>query len=83
MNADERRSHLLEQFVVSWKKLDGFSVDASLDPLASQFATGEENQFNEKLWRPILQTTDPSMLDPLYAKLSARFPPLYEQLVLT
>jgi hypothetical protein len=83
MNADERRSNLLEQFVGCWEKLDRFSVDASLDPLASQFATGEENQFSEKLWCPIPQATDRSMLEPLYAKLPARFPPLYEQLVLT
>jgi len=83
VNANERRSHLLQQFLGCWEKLDGFSVDASLDPLASQFATGDENQFSEKLWRPIPQVTDPSMLDPFYAKLPARFPPLYEQLVLT
>jgi hypothetical protein len=83
VNADERRSQLLEQFVGCWEKLDGFSVDASLDPLAPQFAKGEENRLNEKLWRPIPQATNSSMLDPLYAKLPARFPPLYEQLVLT
>ena len=83
MNADERRSNLLEQFVGCWEKLDGFSLDESLDSLASQFSTEDENQFGGKLWRPIPQATDPSMLDPLYAKLPARFPPLYEQLVLT
>jgi hypothetical protein len=58
-------------------------VDTSLDPLASQFATGQENQSGHKLWRPIHQTVDPSALDPLYAKLPSRFPPLYEHLVLT
>ncbi len=83
MNADERLKHLLEQFVDCWKKLDGFNLDASLDPLASHFSTGEENEFGDKLWRPIPQATDPSMLEPLYAILPARFPPLYEQLVLT
>lgn len=31
----------------------------------------------------VLQKTDSSKLEPLYAKLPARFPPLYEQLVLT
>ena len=82
MNAHQRRSQLLEQFVGCWEKLDGFSVDGSLDSLASNFSTGKENQFGDKLWRPIPQATDLSMLDPLYAKLPARFPPLYELLVL-
>jgi hypothetical protein len=58
-------------------------LDESLDSLASHFSTGEENQFGGKLWRPVSQATDPSMLDPLHAKLPGRFPPLYEQLVLT
>jgi hypothetical protein len=40
----------------------------SLDSLASHFSTGEENQFGGKLWRPVPQATDPSMLDPLHAK---------------
>jgi hypothetical protein len=83
MNADARRANLLEQFVASWEKLDRFSVDENLDPLASDFSTGEKNQFGGKLWRPVLQATDASMFDPLYAKLPARFPPLYELLVLT
>src|SRR4029077_20913504 len=36
-----------------------------------------------KKWRLIEQSTDPAALDPIYAKLPARFPPLYEQLVLS
>ena len=83
MSSIDSKSHLLEQFVSCWDKLDGFCVDESFDPLASHFSTGEENQFGGKLWRPILQTTDPLNLDPLYGKLPARFPPLYELLVLS
>jgi hypothetical protein len=83
LNADERRSRLLRQFIGCWEKLDGLKLNASLDPLALHFATGEEDQYGYKSWRPVLQATDPSMLEPLYAKLPARFPPLYEQLVLT
>jgi hypothetical protein len=73
----------LNEFVAGWGKLNGLSVVESLDPHASEFLTGEENQFGGKLWRPVLQATNPEMLDPLYAKLPARFPPLYERLVLT
>jgi len=83
VNAEEGRSHLLQQFVGCWEKLDGFCLDGNLDSLASHFSTGEKNQSGGKLWRPVAQVTDPSMLDQLYAKLPARFPPLYEQLVLT
>jgi hypothetical protein len=76
-------AQLLEQFVGCWEKLDRLSLDESLDSLAPQFSTGEKNEFGGQLWRPISQTTDPSMLESLYAKLPARFPPLYEQLVST
>jgi len=46
-------------------------------------ATGPENAYGRKEWRPLAQRTEASELDPLYAKLPARFPPLYEQLVLS
>jgi hypothetical protein len=83
MTANKIRGQLVEQFVACWEKLNGLSVNENLDPLASRFSTGEKTEFGGEAWRPILQTTDPSMLDPLYARLPARFPPLYERLVLT
>ncbi len=83
MNSDNRRAQLLRQFVASWEKLDGLSVEENLGEHASAFSTGEKNKFGGTVWRPILQTTGATMLDPLYAKLPARFPPLYEKLLLT
>ena len=83
MNSDDQRTQLLGQFVASWEKLDGLSVEGNLGEHASAFSTGEKDRFGDTLWRPILQTTDATMLDPLYAKLPARFPPLYENLLLT
>jgi len=63
--------------------LDGLSVEENLGEHASVFSTGEKNKFGGTVWRPILQTTDATMLNPLYAKLPARFPRLYEKLLLT
>ena len=83
MNSDDQRTQLLGQFVASWEKLDGLSVEGNLGEHASAFSTGEKDRFGDTLWRPIFQTTDATMLDPLYAKLPARFPPLYENLLLT
>jgi hypothetical protein len=83
VNSDNRRAQLLRQVVASWEKLDGLSVEENLGEHASAFSTGEKNKFGATVWRPILQTTGATMLDPLYAKLPARFPPLYEELLLT
>jgi len=43
----------------------------------------EPDQYGFIQWRPAKVSTEPRLLDPLYAKLPARFPPLYEQLVLS
>ena len=82
MSSREYQSRLVEEFVACWEKLDGFHIGENLDNYASQFSTGEMTQLDEK-WRPVRQQSSSEMLDSLYAKLPARFPPLYEQLVLT
>jgi hypothetical protein len=81
MSSLEHRERLIEEFIACWEKLDGFNVIANLDDTVSNFSTGETNELDEK-WRPLLQESSHDMLDSLYAKLPARFPPLYEQLVL-
>ena len=81
MSSLKFRERLVEQFVACWERLDGFNIIENLDDAASQFSTGETNEFDKK-WRPFRQKSSPDMLDSLYAKIPARFPPLYEQLVL-
>jgi len=73
---------LIDRFVLSFAKLDSLLADQILDPLAWELAKGEPNEFGSRAWRPIKFVTDPACLDPLYAVLPARFPPLYEFLIL-
>lgn len=54
-----------------------------LDPVGWDLKIAEPDQHGWINWRPARISTDRRLLDPLYAKLPARFPPLYEQLVLS
>jgi hypothetical protein len=74
---------LVERFVASFEKLDEMSADEVLDPIAWQLGTGDRNQYDRKRWRPIRVNTPLDALGVIYAKLPVRFPPLYEQLVLS
>jgi hypothetical protein len=77
---DIPESDLLERFIASFEKL--FANEVS-DPIAWQLATGDRNQNGCRRWRSIKVQTEFSSLEPLYAALPARFPPLFERLVLT
>jgi hypothetical protein len=75
--------NLLEQFVATFEKFDDMSTAQELDPVAWELKVGESDEYGFIKWRPTKMSTDPRLLDLLYAKLPARFPPLYEQLVLS
>ena len=53
-------------------------AQAKSDLLLERFVASLENR-----WAPVKCATDPRQIDALYAKLPARFPPLYERLVLS
>jgi hypothetical protein len=74
---------LLERFVASFEKLDEMCAVREIFPIAWELRTQEPDQFGEAQWRPVKTATAPASLDLLYAKLPARFPPLYERLVLS
>lgn len=77
-----RDTELIARFVSCFERLDDLSADQILDPIAWELTEGEPDQFGQRAWRPLKQSTDPACLQPLYAVLPARFPPLYEFLVL-
>ena len=83
MNADARRSELLRQFVACWQKLDGLDLKSSIDGLSFNLPPDSPLRAQHDFWRPLHLVTDRSALEAVYAKLPARFPPLYEQLVLS
>jgi hypothetical protein len=76
-------SELADTFVGTFGKLGDLWTSYELDPIAWQLAFGSLNEYGMKQWRPIRVSTEPSSLEALYANLPARFPPLYERLVLS
>lgn len=75
---------LVEKFIASFAVVaETLDADEILDPIAWRLATGPSDECGHKRWSPIKVQTDAYALEPLYAKLPARFPPLYEQLLLS
>jgi hypothetical protein len=74
---------LVERFVASFEKLDEMLVFEEEDPITLQLAIGEPDQYDFRHWRPIKVNTEVSALEPIYSKLPARFPRLFERLVLS
>jgi len=73
---------VIEQYVASFERLDDM-VDMGLDEIAQQLAVGEADVYGWRRWRAMKLETEHSFLEPIYAALPARFPPLYEKLVLS
>jgi hypothetical protein len=74
---------LVQQYVACFPKFDEMQADELLYPIAWQLAVGDTDQYGFKKWRPIDVETEPSSLGIIYAKLPARFPALYEKMVLS
>lgn len=74
---------LIDRFVSSFPKLDEMTEYKDLAPLAWQLRAGEIDEYDQFRWTPSKFATDRNFLEPLYALLPARFPPLYELLVLS
>lgn len=84
MSSEEvlRRKALIDQFVGSFEKLDDMTAFPH-ETIALQFATTEPDEYGWVDWRPKKVQTDPSALEPIYSKIPARFPRLFEQLLLS
>lgn len=74
---------LLERYIATFEKLDEMVVDEFAMPPAEQLAFGEEDEYGSRRWRPIKVKTPQPQLEELYAELPGRFPPLFEQMVLS
>ncbi len=74
---------LLSTFVGSFGKLGDLDFFPEIDPIAAALTAGEPDQYGMIRWQPRRSETDVSSLEMLYAKLPARFPPLFERLLLT
>jgi len=84
MKIRDYEQKLLKGYIGAFAKLDEMAlIDHGLSLPELQLTTGEVDQYDRKIWRPMQIQTDPSALEPVYAKLPARFPPFYELLVLS
>jgi hypothetical protein len=78
-----RQNDLIEQFVASFDKLDEMAENPEIYPLVRELAVGSPDPYGRLRWKPMKVCTDASQLDFLLAKLPARLPPLFEQLILS
>jgi hypothetical protein len=74
---------LIEKYVACFSRLDEMLAIESIDPVAWQLATGPADEYGFKRWQPLRFKTEASALKPLYDRLPARFPCLFEELVLS
>ena len=74
---------LLEQFISAFPKLDEMADFGDIYPIVAELAVGESDQLGRTRWRPLRTATSSAALDLLYSALPARFPPLFERLVLS
>lgn len=79
----ERQALLVESLIASFDKLDDMTVFEKIDPIGWQLVTAGTDQYGFRQWTPLKTETATSALDPLYAKLPAPFPRLFERLVLS
>lgn len=78
----DRERSLVDRFIATFEKLDDMTV-FDTDPGARSLAVGELDQYSFDRWRPIRVETPAQCLEPIYSKMPARFPPLFERLVLS
>jgi hypothetical protein len=81
--AKEYEQSLLQDFIASFDKLSDMKSVEHIDAVKAQLGYGEPDSYGRKRWRPVQVATDPEHLEPLYSQLPARFPCLYERLVLS
>lgn len=82
MNEKEEGA-LLERFIGVFGKFYELAEFSHIYPIVAELAVGKPDDLGQTPWRPARIDTDGRWLGALYAKLPARFPPLYEKLVLT
>src|SRR6266481_8517113 len=74
---------LVDRFVASFERLSELIANELLDPISWQLSIGERDQHGLKHWRPIKVSADRALIAEIYSELPARFPPLFELLLLS
>jgi hypothetical protein len=74
---------LLSTYTQSFAKSNDLCEFPETHPFVVTLATGESGPYGMVQWKPRKSETDISALESIYNKLPARFPPLFERLLLT
>ncbi|HEY1527837.1 MAG TPA: hypothetical protein VGH51_16510 [Candidatus Angelobacter sp.] len=74
---------LLEKYVATFPIFDEMVADEFSLPAALQLAVEDTDQHERKLWKPVKIETPQSQVQEVYAGLPARFPRLFERMVLS
>jgi len=79
MNDEE----LLEKYVATFPIFDEMVADEFSRPTAIQLAVDDVDAYGRRLWKPVKIETPESQVQELYAELPARFPKLFEGMLLS
>lgn len=74
---------LLRSFVASFEKLDDMRLMEGLGPISPELIVGDADEYGRRHWRPVEASTDTESLEPIYSRLPAKFPHLYEGFALS
>ena len=78
---NEETENLISEYISCFETLDGCQTNSE-DPITYEFAVGEENIYGFKRWEPLKKHTPVDSLVPIYSQLPAKFPPIYQYLLL-
>jgi hypothetical protein len=81
--AELRHESLLAQYVASFEKLDEMCEFPDIYPITGALAISGPDEYGMVVWRPRRTDAKPELLEPLRAKLPAKFPLLFERLLLS
>ena len=81
--AEGRRDLLLAQYVSSFERFDEMHENPEIYPHTRGLAIGVPDEYGYVSWRPKRLDPNPDLLEPLYANIPVKFPPLFERLLLT
>jgi hypothetical protein len=81
--ANTRHDLLLAQYISSFEKFDEMSGNPGIYPIIGTLALGQPNDYGDVAWRPRRTEPQATLMETIYSKLPAKFPPLFERLLLT
>jgi hypothetical protein len=78
-----RKDLLLSQYVSVFEKFDEMSGNPSIYPIVGTLALGQPNDYGNVGWKPRRTEPQTSLMEGIYSRLPAKFPRLFERLLLT